>query len=437
MTLAVDRAEMARFVHALLPNLDPWGYVSLRAFRQFPPKDGERDRPLHIEAVRLNLGLEPVIDAAERIALRVSNGGEPGVFAPPVCTFTGRKGAKASDVHEAPVLSVEIDQGNLEQITDSLSLILGDRPTIALHSGSLWADPETGELLPKGHLHWRLRTPARGPEQQKMLRRARDIATLIAGGDPSATPRCTHCAGPARWNRKADPPVMATIIEENANTTIDLADALAALEDAAQAANLATPQSAAYLAADDLPAELAQLAEWLRFYTTACLRAPARACGTTGTRSRWRSTGRPAGRRPATSCSAPGAETSRFYNEAGCRARWDAITGCPATWIGARFLRRMALEHGWTEPPPEPPPHPMPDDGPQPAAELPTILCAAGRLDRMYREAEAALLIAGAAHDPRNRPRRNGALRPCSAPQPRPVGLRLAPRIPPVPAEGR
>ena len=66
---------------------------------------------------------------------------------------------------------------------------------------------------------------------------------------------------------------MATIIEENANTTIDLADALAALEDAAQAANLATPQSAAYLAADDLPAELAQLAEWLRFYTTACLRA--------------------------------------------------------------------------------------------------------------------------------------------------------------------
>ena len=35
---------------------------------------------------------------------------------------------------------------------------------------------------------------------------------------------------------------MARIIEENANTTIDLADALAALEDAAQAANLVTPQ---------------------------------------------------------------------------------------------------------------------------------------------------------------------------------------------------
>ena len=44
---------------------------------------------------------------------------------------------------------------------------------------------------------------------------------------------------------------MARIVEENANTTIDLADALAALEDAALAADLATPKSAAYLAADD------------------------------------------------------------------------------------------------------------------------------------------------------------------------------------------
>ena len=178
----------------MLPNLDPFGYVSLRAFRQFPPK-GERDTPLHIEAVRLNLGLEPVIDAAERIAARVSNGGEAAVFAPPVCTFTGRNGAKASDVHEAPVLSVEIDQGNLEQIADRLALILSDRPTIALHSGSLWTDPDTGELLPKGHLHWRLRTAARGPEPLRMLRRARDIATLLAGGDPTGTPT-VH---PLRW----------------------------------------------------------------------------------------------------------------------------------------------------------------------------------------------------------------------------------------------
>ena len=189
-----------------------------------------------------------------------------------------------------------------------------------------------------------------------MLRRARDIATLIAGGDPTGCPPVHPLRWPGSWNRKVDPPVMATIIEENANTTIDLADALAALEDAAQAANLATPPSAAYLAADDLPAELAQLTEWLRFYTTACLHAAGQGL--------WHDWNRVAmALHRATAGSTAGYElfrawsaTSRFYNEADCRARWDAITGCPATWIGARFLRRMALERGWTEPPPEPPP---------------------------------------------------------------------------------
>ena len=201
---------------------------------------------------------------------------------------------------------------------------------------------------------------------------------------------------------------MARIVEENANTTIDLADALAALEDAAQAANLATPRNAAHLVADDLPAELAQLAEWLSVYTTACLRAPGH-----GLWHDWNNVAMAIHR--ATGGSEVGyqlfrtwSETSRFYNEAGCRGRWDAITGCPATWIGARFLRRMAFEHGWTEPPPdrgdelepdqpkpEQPPHPLPGDGPQPRldepAELPVILCVAGQLDRMYREAEALL----------------------------------------------
>src|SRR5271166_3013607 len=356
MTLAIDRAELARFVHALFPDLDPMGYVSLRAFRQFPTKgerEGERDRPLHIEPIRLNLGLEPVIDAAERIAARVSKGGEAAVFAPPVCTFTSRKGARAGDVHECPVLSVEIDQGNLEQIIDRLSIILGARPTIALHSGSTWVDPETGELLPKGHLHWRLRHPARGPDQQTMLRRARDIATVLAGGDPSATPTVHPLRWPGSWNRKTDPPVMATIIEENAPAAIDLAEALASLEDAAQASGLGMPRSATHLAADDLPAELAQLAEWLRVYTTACL-PPAGL----GLWHDWNKVAMAIHR--ATGGSEAGYEafrawsaTSPHYNAAGCRGRWDAISGCPATWIGARYLRRKAREHGWTEPPPD------------------------------------------------------------------------------------
>ena len=95
MTLAIDRGEISRFVHALFRGCDPFGYVSLRAFRQFPPNNGEPDRPLHNEAIGLNLGLDPVIDRAAEIAGRFVNGGEPAVFCPPLCTFTGRNGAKA------------------------------------------------------------------------------------------------------------------------------------------------------------------------------------------------------------------------------------------------------------------------------------------------------------------------------------------------------
>ena len=352
--LVIDRSELARFVNAMFAGLDPSGYVSLRAFPQ-----RTSGKPLHIEAIRLNTGLNPVVDAAVRIAAKVCNGGEPGVFAPPVCTFADRKGAKGSDLFEAPALSLEIDAGDLERIADGLSLILGERPTIALHSGSTWTDPATGTALPKGHLHWKLRTPARGPEPLRLLRRARDIATLIAGGDPTGAPPVHPLRWPGTWNRKsADPPVMARIIEQNAST-IDLAEALASLEDAAEAASLAVPKGAAHLAADDLaaddlPAELVQLAEWLTFHTTTHLR-PANA----GLWHDWNNVAMALYR--ATGGSEDGfklfnawsATAPQFYSEAGCRTRWDAITDCPPTWIGARWLRNKAIDDGWVLEPPK------------------------------------------------------------------------------------
>ena len=92
-------------------------------------------------------------------------------------------------------------------------------------------------------MHWRLRTPARDPETLRALRRARAIATLIAGGDPSAMPMVHPLRWPGSWNRKTDTPVMARIIEEN-TTAIDLAEALAALGDAAEGAGLAAPKQA-------------------------------------------------------------------------------------------------------------------------------------------------------------------------------------------------
>ena len=316
--------------------------------RAFPQRTA--GKPLHIEAIRLNTGLEPVVDAAVRIAAKVCNGGEPGVFAPPVCTFADRKTARAANVHEGPAISIEIDAGELQQIVDRIALILGARPTITMHSGSLWTNPETGVLLPKGHAHWRLAKPARGPEQLLMLRRARDIATLLAGGDPSATPPVHPMRWPGTWNLKTDRPVMARIVEEN-DSTIDLADALAALEEAAQLANLTTPRNVPHLAQPDTtPAEVAQIVDWLSFYPNtaavqwndwnSCAMAIHRVTG-----------GSEAGFEAFRTWSA----TSPKHSDADCRARWDAITGSPATWIGANHLRRKASEHGWVEPTPEPP----------------------------------------------------------------------------------
>jgi putative DNA primase/helicase len=395
--LVVDRSELTRFVNAMFGGLDPWGYVSLRAFPQ-----RTTGKPLHIEAIRLNTGLEPVIDAAVRIAAKVCNGGEPGVFAPPICTFADRKTARSADVHEAPVLSVEIDQGDLELIIDRIALILGARPTIALTSGSLWADPQTDLLHPKGHAHWRLTRPAQGEAALRMLRRARDIATLLAGGDLSATPPVHPMRWPGSWNLKNDQPVMATIIEENAST-IDLTEALAALENAAQAANIPTPRNAPHLALPDATdTDVAQIAEWLSFIPNTahvswsdwnnCAMAIHRVTGGSDT-----------GFEVFRAWSA----TSPKHDPADCRARWDAITGSPATWIGANFLRRKARENGWIDPTPEPPEgweerHPLLGDSdatevrPDQPPEIPVIICAAGELDRMYREAEAALLMAGA-----------------------------------------
>ena len=223
--------------------------------------------------------------------------------------------------------------------------ILGARPTIVLHSGSLWTDPETGGLLPKGHAHWRLAQPARGPEQLRLLRRARDIATLLAGGDPSATPPVHPMRWPGTWNLKTDRPVMARIVEEN-DSTIDLADALAALEEAAQLANLTTPRNVPHLAQPDTtPAEVAQIADWLSFYPNtgalqwndwnSCAMAIHRVTG-----------GSEAGFEAFRTWSA----TSAKHSDADCRARWDAITGSPATWIGANHLRRKATVGSLSDP---------------------------------------------------------------------------------------
>ena len=68
--------------------------------------------------------------------------------------------AKTRDIAEGLALAVELDDGDTATVLARLEALIGP-PTLVVLSGSLWADPETGELHPKRHAYWRLSEAAR------------------------------------------------------------------------------------------------------------------------------------------------------------------------------------------------------------------------------------------------------------------------------------
>ena len=80
------------------------------------------------------------------------------MFCPPVCTFKDHRNAKTDNIREGVALSVECDQAPSEART-KLEALLGPA-TVVVESGGEWINPETGEIEPKVHLHWRLKKPA-------------------------------------------------------------------------------------------------------------------------------------------------------------------------------------------------------------------------------------------------------------------------------------
>jgi hypothetical protein len=113
-----------------------------------------------------------------------------------------------------------------------LEEILGPA-TIVVRSGGKWTNPGTGEIQDKLHLHWRLRIPARG-DDLPVLKRARDLAARLVGGDPSNKPVCHPIRWPGSWHRK-NQPVLCSIDTASPDREIDLGTAIAALTAAAPA----------------------------------------------------------------------------------------------------------------------------------------------------------------------------------------------------------
>jgi hypothetical protein len=220
MTLLPDRSEIGRFVSALFCRADLDTFVSMRAF--YDDKDG---LALYDSwrTVRITGNDDDIVDAAEDLARLAAEDDEAVVFAPPIAAFTNRSKADEASLANGLVISAELDS-NPAAGRDRLVEVLGDA-TVTMESGGLWPDPETGELLPKLHIHWRLVAPTRTRIEHDFLKEANGLAARLAGGDPSGVP-LVH---PLRWagsvHRKAEPR-LARIVNYRPEIEITLADVL-------------------------------------------------------------------------------------------------------------------------------------------------------------------------------------------------------------------
>jgi hypothetical protein len=216
MTRDPDRASVEAFIAALFRHAGSDTFISVRAF------DDTRDaRPLFIEGVRAG---DP--ELIERICARVAqaaNAATPHVFCTPICTFQTARGAKVTNLADGLALSVECDE-KAEAARTKLTMLLGE-PTIVVASGGEWLNPETKQLEPKLHIHWRLRTPTRTKEEHQKLYAARRAATQLVGGDASNKSIVHPMRWPGSWHCKAEPR-LARIVGGDPEKEIGLDEAL-------------------------------------------------------------------------------------------------------------------------------------------------------------------------------------------------------------------
>jgi hypothetical protein len=162
--LHADGNEILRFVDPLFRYADEGTYANLRGFDQFDSKLP----PRLIRPIKINGDLGVLVDAATEAAERMANEKRPIVFCPPICTFSNPDGAAGADLANGLTLSVEIDDGDMQLARKKLEALLGPA-TIIVASGGDWIDPNTGEVHPKLHLHWRLSEPTRDQDDHEKL----------------------------------------------------------------------------------------------------------------------------------------------------------------------------------------------------------------------------------------------------------------------------
>jgi hypothetical protein len=234
LPLEPDRSQIEIFTAALFCHAGGDGFVSVRAFYE-----DDSSKPFRITPTSMKGGLAFLNEAAIDDARRAAQSPKKVVFCPPLAVFSNNKRAREIDIAEGLVLSIECDS-RPQEAQARLESILGPA-TVVVRSGGTWTDPQTGEVQDKLHLHWRLRSPARGKDEIAKLKQARNIATRIVGGDPTNKPVCHPIRWPGSWHRKAAP-ILCSIASADRRIEIDLEIALMALlADAAKIDDLFSP----------------------------------------------------------------------------------------------------------------------------------------------------------------------------------------------------
>lgn len=212
------REYLAAFVDALFRYADEGTYVSWRAFRD----DTKDAPPVFIAATSITADRNTLVDTAVAAATDAASRDVKAVFCPPIATFTSSTRAREVDLANGLALSVECDSSPAAA-RDTLEAILGPATVVVASGGTTTA----GE--PKLHLHWRLAEPTSDSDEHARLKRARILATAIAGGDATNVPAVHPIRWPGSWHRKHEPR-LATIVSIDPDREITLGEALDQLE---------------------------------------------------------------------------------------------------------------------------------------------------------------------------------------------------------------
>ncbi|MBV8617098.1 MAG: hypothetical protein JOY66_25435 [Acetobacteraceae bacterium] len=186
---AIDATEFDTFVKALFPYAEEGTFLACCAFHQF---DGGRGRVLG-EAGRVSGDLGDIVSHAAGLAGRAASHAEPLVFCPPIATFGFPDGASAADLANGLAVSVDVDKADPDAARARLEGLLGTA-TVVVESGGVWANPETGEVRNKKHLHWRL---------SEVTGKSSDALTPVARPGAGGPRRRARRRAPAGRRRRA------------------------------------------------------------------------------------------------------------------------------------------------------------------------------------------------------------------------------------------